>query len=153
MDMLYLSKNDPLDFSILATMLSDPADLKLVWPEARHPFDETEWLASFPGIDPSASYYVLTGDGPAGHAALFGTTEPDRLHLAWVYLKPELRGNGIGQQLLSLLEAHATDALRAVALTLKTNTFNPRAYHIYSKAGFYETDQQGDTIFMRKDFT
>ena len=148
--MLSLVANHPLDLFTLGRLLSDRAELFLVWPDAKFPFDAEQWrerLTSRPG---NRSYFVMHAGEIVGHAALLATDEPQVLAMSYLFIRPDRRGRGLGGRLIRLLEdeAHKTPDVRA--LKLRVRTYNPRAMHLYEAAGFATAEQDGTLVVMRK---
>lgn len=65
-----------------------------------------------------------------------GLPEPDRFYIRSMAIKPTAQRSGIGQKLLTTLEAHAR-AGRHEKLYLYTTFVLPVARHLYEKNGFY----------------
>lgn len=84
----------------------------------------------------SHSYYVERDGETVGHAAIFGTEDPARAHLAWLFLAPHLRGAGLGQRFVDAVEAMASARPGVHRLSLRVDPANGRALHIYEKRGY-----------------
>ena len=61
---------------------------------------------------------------------------------------PEHRNRGLGTWMVQTIRDYAFRELGLEELTLEVFAFNPRARHIYEKAGFRVTEVQGDEIIM-----
>ena len=61
----------------------------------------------------------------------------DQAHINNLAVRPELRGRGLGTQLLESILVEARH-LGATSLTLEVRRSNTAAQRLYSKAGFFE---------------
>ncbi|SFE46771.1 GNAT family N-acetyltransferase [Roseivivax sediminis] len=147
---LTIRKNAPFELVTLGEMLTDPDDLKLVNPNAKHPFDAQEWAEKWLNEPDDASFYILDGDGtPVGFFALRVGIGPEVRHLTYAYVVPEARG-GAGAEMARLVE-EAARALDALTITLKVETDNEPALNAYRSAGFEELSRRGGMATMRRD--
>ena len=147
---LKLVENIPLDTRIVAGLIDDRDDLHLVWPLARWPFDHEQWQAV---LDPQAGnkpFLVYHDERLIGHAALRKKEEPGVYAVSFLYLRPDLRSRGLGEQLIGMLERYALAKLNATNLILVARTYNPRAIKCYTKCGFREYGREGTLIKMSK---
>jgi len=149
--MLSLVANKPLDLETLGRLLSDQAELFLVWPDAKFPFDPEQWRARLSSQPGNRSYFVMYEGEIIGHAALLETDEPHVLAMSYLFLRPDRRGRGLGKQLIRLLEDEARLLAGVQALRLRVRTYNGRAMHLYETAGFAAAEQDGTLVIMRKD--
>jgi len=147
---LRLSRYDASDLSWLATMLSDQHDLELVWPDARFPFDAGQWRERLTRSPGNECYQVRRGDEVIGHAALLETEQPECMSASFLYIAPAHRGQGFGSCLVAAIEARARER-NVRALRLRVRSYNPRAWHIYRKAGFRELERSDTLVLMRKE--
>jgi ribosomal protein S18 acetylase RimI-like enzyme len=89
--------------------------------------------------EPLAPAYVLEENGaPIGYSVENGGTDG---FIDDIYLVPEARGRGLGKQAVTL----AIEAARAVgirALLLEVEAPNARAYNLYRKMGFIDTERR-----------
>ena len=145
-----LVENLPLDTSIIADLINDYADLHLVWPKARWPFDHLQWQKVLNPARGNKSFLVYEGSVPIGHAALCKTKEPGVYSLNYLYLIPQMRSRGLGEKMVNLLEQYAREELSAKKLVLVTRTYNPGARKCYSKCGFREYSREATLIRMSK---
>lgn len=147
---MHLIENLPLDTRLIADLVTDPADLHLVWPLARHPFDHAQWEEA---LDPELGHFsfgVHVGTELVGHAALRKTERHGVYAVSYLYLKPETRSRGLGREMVALLEGHARTRLGAKELVLVARDYNPGALRCYSYCGFVETSREGTLIRMSK---
>jgi len=145
-----LVENIPLDTSIIADLITDYADLHLVWPKARWPFDHLQWQKVLNPARGNKSFLVYKGSVPIGHAALCKTEEQGVYSLNYLYLTPQMRSRGLGEKMVGLLEQYAREELSAKKLVLVTRTYNPGARKCYSKCGFREYSREATLIRMSK---
>ena len=78
------------------------------------------------------------------------TDEPGILAVSYLFIRPDQRGRGFGQELIALLEQEAKKVPGAGALKLRVRTYNPRAAHVYVQSGFLATHQDGTLVIMLK---
>lgn len=150
MPSLTLRHNQPADLAPLARLLESEADLALVNPQARHPFDEGEWRTKWLQEADDESFYLLDPEGhEVGFFALRVGIGPEVRHLAYVFVAEDMRG-GSGEELAQLAEAAARD-LGALSITLKVELDNPTALNLYQKAGYEELSRRGGMATMRRD--
>jgi RimJ/RimL family protein N-acetyltransferase len=145
-----LVENIPLDTNIIADLLIDRADLHLVWPKARWPFDHEQWQKVLDPARGNRPFLVYEGSVLIGHAALCKTEEAGVYSLNYLYLTPQKRSRGLGEKMVGLLEQYAREELSATKLILVTRTYNPRAKKCYFKCGFREYGRQVTLIKMSK---
>jgi ribosomal-protein-alanine N-acetyltransferase len=148
--MLSLASNNPLDLATLASLLTDRAELALVWPDAVYPFDADQWRRTLTAGARNQSYFIVSNGEIIGHAALLETEEPDVLSVSYHFIRPDHRDRGHGRQLMALLEHEAMKIPGIAALRLRVRTYNPRAAHVYEASGFVVTEQEGTLRIMRK---
>ncbi|RVV97259.1 GNAT family N-acetyltransferase [Mesobaculum littorinae] len=142
--------NDEGDLAPLARLLTDEADLALVNPNAKHPFDPLEWKEKWLADLDDASFYLIDGRGrEVGFFALRPGIGPEVRHLAYVYVSEEARG-GAGAQMTRLVE-DAARGLGALSITLKVETDNDPAFAAYVSAGYEELSRQRGMATMRRD--
>ncbi len=145
-----LVRNTPLNTQVLAALWTDREDLYLVWPLARFPFDHGQWRAALGPETGSLSFLVYEKEDLVGHAALKKAELPRAWTASYLYLRPELRGQGRGRRLLGILEAYARDRLGAEQLSIVVRTYNPGAWKCYAGFGFRETGREGTLVRMAK---
>ena len=145
-----LVENIPLDTQVIASLINDREDLHLVWPKAKWPFDHDQWREV---LDPDAGnrpFLVFEDEQLIGHAALRKTEESDVYAVSFLYLLPRLRSQGLGENIIGLLEQYATEKLSAKKLTLVARAYNPMALRCYTKCGFKEYSREETLIRMSK---
>jgi ribosomal protein S18 acetylase RimI-like enzyme len=147
---LALRPNAPFDAAPLARLLADEADLALVNPNAKRPFDELEWREKWLAEHDDASFYLLDDDGrEVGFFALRVGVGPEVRHLTYVFVEEAARG-GAGEQLVTLAE-DAARGLGALSITLKVELDNAPALNLYQSAGYEELARRGGMATMRRD--
>ncbi|ETX13973.1 DNA primase [Roseivivax halodurans JCM 10272] len=147
---LTIRKNAPFELVTLGEMLTDPADLELVNPNAKHPFDPQEWSEKWLNEPDDASFYILDADGrEVGFFALRVGVGPEVRHLTYVFVAEEARG-GAGAEMARLVE-EAARGLEALTITLKVETDNEPALNAYLSAGYEELSRRNGMATMRRD--
>ncbi len=147
---LTLRPNEPFDLVPLSRLLTDEADLTLVNPNAKFPFDPLEWQEKWLAEPDDASYYLLDETGAeVGFFALRVGVGPEMRHLTYVYVTPEARG-GAGEQLAALVEEVARE-LGAATLTLKVELENAPALKTYQSAGYEELSRRRGMATMMRE--
>ncbi|SDY18505.1 GNAT family N-acetyltransferase [Citreimonas salinaria] len=145
---LVIRANAPFDLAPLSVMLTDPDDLTLVNPNAKHPFDPLEWQDKWLAEPDDASFYVTDEDGrDVGFFALRVGVGPEVRHLTYLFLQPEARG-GAGARMAELVE-QAARSLGALTVTLKCELENLPALNAYRAAGYEELSRRGGMATMR----
>ena len=145
-----LVENIPLDTQVIASLIRERADLHLVWPKAKWPFDHDQWREV---LDPDAGnkpFLVFEGEQLIGHAALRKTEESDVYAVSFLYLLPGLRSQGLGENIIGFLEQYATEKLSTKKLILVARAYNPMALRCYTKCGFKEYSREETLIRMSK---
>ena len=69
--------------------------------------------------------------------------------------RPEYRNKGLGTWMVNRVCGHAFREMGLAELTLEVFSFNPRAKHVYEKAGFRVREAEGEEIIMalaKEDF-
>lgn len=146
---LTFRRNREQDLAPLAEMLTD-AELPLVNPNAKVPFDEMEWHRKWLGDREDVSFYLEDEAGrEVGFFALREGIGPEVRHLTYVYLVPEARG-GAAAELTARVE-EAARGLGALVLTLKVDLDNAPALNAYRSAGYEELSRSQGTATMRLD--
>lgn len=147
---LMLRRNAPFDLTPLAGLLEDRADLELVNPSAKYPFDPLEWQEKWLNEPDDESFYLVDQSGrEVGFFALRVGIGPEVRHLVYVFVEEAARG-GAGKRLTELAE-EAARGLGALSITLKAETDNEPAMRLYQGAGFEELGRRNEMATMRKD--
>ena len=145
-----LVENIPLNTHAIANMIEDREDLFLVWPLAKHPFDHDQWKAVLNPNLGNKPFLIFQDDGMIGHVALCVTEDPKVYSISFLYLIPQFRSQGLGKEVMVLLEEYAQKKLSAERLVLVARSYNPRALNCYTQCGFQEIDRHGTLIRMSK---
>jgi RimJ/RimL family protein N-acetyltransferase len=148
---MVIIENDPLNTEFLERMIKDPDDLSLVWPMAHTPFDHDQWKEVLNPGKGAISFLGYEGESLVGHAALDRAEDPQTRVVRFLYIIPELRSQGLGQKLMSLLEDYAREKLAARRLILRVRSFNDRAIGCYAKSGYSEFFREGSLVMMEKE--
>jgi len=86
--------------------------------------------------DKSVTLFVAkTNDKPVGCGAI-QLQAPGYAELKRMYVRPDMRGKGIGKQIVSRIEAFAKQA-NVHTLRLETGVYQQEAIHLYQKLGYY----------------
>lgn len=146
---LTLRRNRERDLAPLSEMLTD-AEIPLLNPNAKVPFDEMEWHRKWLGEADDVSFYLQDATGrDVGFFALRVGIGPEVRHLTYVYLAEEARG-GAAAELTTRVE-EAAQELGALVLTLKVDLDNAPALNAYLSAGYEELSRARGTATMRLD--
>jgi ribosomal protein S18 acetylase RimI-like enzyme len=146
---LTLRRNHDRDLATLAALLPD-ADIPLLNPNAKVPFDEMEWHRKWLGDATDVSFYLQDTSGrDVGFFALREGIGPEVRHLTYVYLAEEARG-GAAAELTLHVEQAARD-LGATVVTLKVEVDNAPAFNAYISAGYEELSRRQGMATMRRD--
>ncbi|MGR3363151.1 MAG: GNAT family N-acetyltransferase [Maritimibacter harenae] len=146
---LTLRRNRDGDLAPLAAMLTD-AEIPLLNPNAKVPFDEMEWHRKWLGEREDVSFYLEDAAGrDVGFFALREGAGPEMRHLTYVYLVEEARG-GAAAELTERIEEAALE-LGALTLTLKVELDNAPALNAYVSAGYEELSRRQGMATMRLD--
>ncbi|MBW4663834.1 MAG: GNAT family N-acetyltransferase [Chroococcus sp. CMT-3BRIN-NPC107] len=85
---------------------------------------------------PSVTIFVAkTDNNPVGCGAIQLQT-PGFAEIKRMYVRPAMRGKGIGTHLVSQIEAFAKQS-HVRTLRLETGVYQPEAIHLYQKLGYY----------------
>jgi ribosomal protein S18 acetylase RimI-like enzyme len=110
---------------------------------------------------PGSRNVVAELDGrPVGMASGLRAEEDGVVELVSMWIAPDGRGRGIGDQLMAQVEQWAREA-DAQVLKLSVVAGNEKAHNLYLRAGFTDTDESGDLmpdgihreLIMRKPLT
>ncbi len=122
--------------------------------DIQHYEKEVEHLERKYGM-PDGRLYLAYWDGaPAGCIGL-RKIDGERCEMKRLYVRPEFRGKGIGDQLVQRVIEDAK-VIGYSCMLLDTLPFLEGALHMYRKCGFYEIESYNDSpidssIFMRLD--
>lgn len=145
-----LVENIPLDTHAISDLIKERGDLSLVWPIAKYPFDHDQWREALNPEEGHMPFLVYKDDQLIGHAALRTTETPNVYAVSFLYLLAQIRSQGLGERMVSLLEQYAKERLSARKLTLVVRTYNQMARRCYVKSGFKEDGRDGTLIQMSK---
>lgn len=146
---LTLRRNRDRDLAPLASMLPD-AEIPLLNPNAKVPFDEMEWHRKWLGDREDVSFYLRDDAGrDVGFFALRQGVGPEVRHLTYVFLAEAARG-GAAAELTERVEQAAME-LGASILTLKVDLDNMPAFNAYLSAGYEELSRRQGMATMRLD--
>lgn len=119
-------------------------------PESRHGLNITALQ------DKSITLFLAKiDDRPVGCGAI-QLQAPGYAELKRMYVRPNMRGNGIGKQILRQIEAFAKKA-NVHTLRLETGVYQPEAIELYQKLGYYPIPPFDDykedplCLFFEKD--
>ncbi|SDX93738.1 GNAT family N-acetyltransferase [Roseicitreum antarcticum] len=144
-----LRRNHLRDLAPLASMLPE-AEISLLNPSAKVPFDEIEWQQKWLGDPEDVSFYLRDATGrDVGFFALREGVGPEVRHLTYVYICEEARG-GAAAELTEHVE-QAARALGALVVTLKVELDNAPAFNAYLSAGYEELSRRKGMATMRLD--
>ncbi len=146
---LSLRRNRDRDLAPLVAMLPD-ADVPLLNPNAKVPFDEVEWHQKWLGEAEDVSFYLQDETGrEVGFFALRQGVGPEVRHLTYVYVAEDARG-GAAAALTGHVEQAAQD-LGALVVTLKVELDNAPAFNAYVSAGYEVLSRRNGMATMRLD--
>lgn len=137
------------DLTPLVSMLPD-AEIPLLNPNAKVPFDETEWHQKWLGELDDVSFYLQDEAGQdVGFFALRQGVGPEVRHLTYVYVTEEARGGAAAEVTEHVEQAART--LGALVVTLKVEIDNAPAFNAYLSAGYEELSRRKGMATMRLD--
>lgn len=142
--------NFPVNAAMIGALVADQADLQLMWPHAKLPFDVVQWAEK---LDPSTgtlSYWFQKDYETVGHFALKHAPGDPNVWLLNVYLRPEVRGTEASHELMKQAEKLATDVMFGETMCLKVRSYNKPAFHLYQNVGYSEFQREGDLLQMSK---
>lgn len=146
---LTLRHNRDRDLSPLESMLPD-AEIPLLNPSAKVPFDAIEWHNKWLGEPEDVSFYLQDAAGrDVGFFALRQGVGPEVRHLTYVYITEEARGGAAAE--LTEHVKQAAQALGALVVTLKVELDNAPAFNAYLSAGYEELSRRNGMATMRLD--
>ncbi len=136
-ELLDLAEFDPAHAAVIAGWISDERDLLMLAPSTAPPLTAA---AVVNWKKPGGKALVLTNAGSAEPIA-YGELNPMRREARHVWLghlivRPDLRGQGLGQRFVKALVDHAFGALQATHLSLIVFPSNATAINCYRRVGF-----------------
>ena len=116
---------------------------------------ELENPASKYGMPEGRLYLAYVGEQLAGCVGLKKLEENDQCELKRMYVRPQFRGNQMGEKLLEVILQDAKE-IGYKEMYLDTLPFLKSAIKLYQKKGFYEIPSYNDspldtTIYMKLD--
>ena len=126
------------DVDVLNTWVTDDAILRrFAGPGLRRPLTFEQLAAP---SDDTCVVFTVTADASdlaIGHAQLRGIDRVRRsCRIARVLIDPELRGHGLGGELMRVLVGHASSSLGIAEITLNVYRDNIAAVRCYERCGF-----------------
>jgi ribosomal protein S18 acetylase RimI-like enzyme len=123
--------------SSVAGWATDGTEVGLLSGRAVYPFPE-ELLASWRKVDPDIhSYLLFDGERPVGYGEVWLDAEEDEVELARIIVDPEVRGRGIGGELVRALLGPALAAGYSEVF-LRVRPENVAAIRTYLRCGFVD---------------
>jgi GNAT superfamily N-acetyltransferase len=95
--------------------------------------------------DGRGAFFIAYIDGCSVGCGAVRRIEPLVAEIKRMYVAPSARGQGVGRQILSALEAEAR-RLGAIRLVLETGPRQPEAIALYTRAGFSPIPLFGDYL-------
>ncbi|MBN1482400.1 GNAT family N-acetyltransferase [candidate division KSB1 bacterium] len=134
----------------LKKMITSPDEQRLVWPDSKFPFFDTEWLEKLAFNDGHRSYYCLMDGEPVGHLALRRTDDAHIRRIVFVVVAPHCRQKGIGRFMINEIEKICRREKLAEKLTLRVRSHNRIAKSLYEKCGYRVYAIEGTAMDMEK---
>lgn len=147
---LELILNYPVNLAELKALITSPDEQRLIWPDSKFPFCETEWLEKLTFNDGHRSYYCLMNGEPVGHIALRSTDDAKTKRIVFIVVAPHCRQKGIGRFILDEIEKICLQEKLAERLTLRVRSHNNTAKSLYAKCGYRSYAIEGTAIDMEK---
>lgn len=155
--MLYLRPYKPCDAERIAawcdtelTIRRWSADKYAAFPPTAEEINEN-YLKNNGGCNEADNFYPFTafnGEGAVGHLVMrFTDSERKTVRFGFVILNPEMRGQGLGKELIHTAVRYAREFLGAEVLTIGVFENNPAAYACYKAVGFSEPEENRDCFF------
>ena len=140
-----IKRNDPASLPRFAA-------LNAAWIEELHHLEESDKLmVAHPEIYAQNGNHVFTAhinDEVAGACAL-KKHEDGRYELTKMAVDPKFQGRGIGQHLMSAVEAYAKNELGLDYLFLLSNTRNAAALRLYARNGWTVNHEGPHPVYQR----
>ncbi|MER7248005.1 GNAT family N-acetyltransferase [Kribbella sp. NPDC000426] len=121
----------------VASWASDAKEVALLSGRVEYPFLE-DLLTSWRTVEEDIhSYLLFDGDQPVGYGEIWLDDEEDEVELARIIVDPELRGRGVGGELVRALLGPALDAGYSEVF-LRVRPENAAAIRAYHGSGFVD---------------
>jgi len=122
---------------LVASWAVDAKEVGLLSGRAEYPFP-AELTGSWRKADPDIqSYLLFDGDKPVGYGEVWLDEEEDEVELARIIVDPEVRGRGIGLELVRALLGPAGEAGYSEVF-LRVRPENAVAIRTYQRSGFVD---------------
>lgn len=144
-DTIDIRRNDP-------SALPRFAALNAEWIEDLHYLEESDKLmVAQPEIYTQNGNHVfsLHIDGAVAGACALKLHSDGRYELTKMAVDSAYRGNGVGQHLMTAVEAYAKDALKLDYLFLLSNTRNAAALRLYARNGWAVNHEGPHPVYAR----
>jgi RimJ/RimL family protein N-acetyltransferase len=152
-DLVLLRPVTGADAPGLAAMASEPEVSRLTGsrPPAEPPSlrDLEEWYASRAGHDDRLDLAIIeSASGDYVGEVVLNKLQPDNRSCSFriALIGPRVFGRGLGTEATRLTLAHAFDTVGLHRVELEVYDFNPRARHVYEKAGFRHEGTRRDAL-------
>jgi RimJ/RimL family protein N-acetyltransferase len=126
------------DAEAMFASLADEEAMQLTGTQAHHTLEDVKrHCQRCETADDRLDYVILVDDRPVGEVVLNSIDRRNKsasFRIAVWYR--ENRDKGYGSEATSLLTRHAFEALGLNRIELEVYAFNPRARHVYERAGF-----------------
>lgn len=96
-------------------------------------YDEAGWQLMV--IRRATAYFCIMEDGQMIGGAILFRQGPDHMELSRIWIDPDFQGRGLGQQIMTALEAKFPDCIR---WTLETPVWAVRNHHFYARCGYVQ---------------
>ena len=128
------------------------AALNAAWIEDLHFLEESDKLmVAHPEIYIQNGNHVFSAhiDGEVAGACALKKHEDDRYELTKMAVDTKFRGNGVGQHLMTAIEAYAKDEMGLNYLFLLSNTKNEAALRLYARNGWTVNHEGPHPVYQR----
>lgn len=128
------------------------AALNAEWIEDLHFLEESDKLmVAQPEIYIENGNHVFSAhiDGEVAGACALKKHEDGRYELTKMAVDTKFRGNGVGQHLMSAIEAYAKDEMGLDYLFLLSNTKNAAALRLYARNGWTVNHEGPHPVYQR----
>lgn len=138
------------DGEMIATWIADEKGLRL-WSRDRfsYPLTKGQMDDYYREIETNDNIFGFTALDEAGRPIgsfrmLVADWKAEAVHMGFIIVDPNLRGNGCGRQMVGLALDYAARILGMKRVTLKVFNCNQTARRCYEKAGFSEEEYKAD---------